>query len=421
MLTLNGKKIVGGYMDAGAAAAPGLAFALDPDSGLYWISADKIALISGGTAGQGITIDNTGQVGIGTTAPAAPLDVWDGSIALLVGADAAARTRTDATTKHGRIAAAHATNAEEPVSMIGVYANVAGFQTVQIGGGSASENACTGIQLYTAADNTTVTGTPRMTFDAAGGVYINESTNAFMGYGLTINQDALDNEIMAFKSSDVAHALTTGYEADTYGTIQKAEAAAGGLKITGLKDADGVAGHAVHVLGILDEATADTTKSAAGIGVVTIDATLEGTNVPAVCGADENLVVMRNLTTTRFIFDAEGEMHSDAVIGAGDDWDQWDDLALAADLSRLPKAKFDEMMRYQAEDFERAGLLTLSTDEDGTRHAFLKNKALHQFAMCCFAQVGQKLATYEAAFASLGVDPAQLLTAGKAPAPRRAT
>ena len=98
-------------------------------------------------------------------------------------------------------------------------------------------------------------------------------------------------------------------------------------------------------------------------------------------------------------------MHSDAVIGIGDDWDDWDDLALASDLSRLPKGKFSEMMRYKAEDFERAGLLTLSTDEDGNRHAFIKHKAFLQFYACCFAEVAKKLKVYENALLSLGVQP----------------
>ena len=82
-------------------------------------------------------------------------------------------------------------------------------------------------------------------------------------------------------------------------------------------------------------------------------------------------------------------LSSDAIIGIGDDWDAWDDLALAADLSRLPKAKWSEMMKYHAEDFERAGLLTLSTDAQGVQHAFVKHTAMIQFMLCCFREVGQ--------------------------------
>lgn len=242
-------------------------------------------------------------------------------------------------------------------------------------------------------------------FTNEGACYIGDTVNAKVTLGLTINQGAADDGILSLKSSDVAHAVTTSYEADDYAWMGKAEALAGGLLVVGLKDGDGVAGHAVRIMGVLDETAADTTKSAAGIGVLTLDATLEGTNVPAVCGADENLVVIRSLTTTRFIFDAEGEMHSDAVIGEGSDWDDWDDLTLVADLSRLPKAKFNEMMRYHAEDFERAGLVTLSVDEQGQRHAFKKHGALLDFYACCFSEVARRLERYERALLSLGVEP----------------
>lgn len=371
--TLNGKKVVGGYMEAGTAAAPGLAFAVDPDLGFYWVSANVLGIAASQT-----------HIGDGTAALPALAFTSDPDLGFYrIGANS--------------MGISGALSLEEYLYHVGdpdTYMRMVS-DTLYLVAGSRTYISC-------------VEGATDYLAMHTGLNFIGDTANTKMTQGLTIQQGANDDEIVAFKSSDVGHGITTSYEADTFGSIRKAEATSGGLQIVGLKDGDGVAGHAVHVLGVLDETAADTTKSAAGIGVVTIDATLEGTNVPAVCGADENLVAIRNLTTTVFLFDAEGEMHSDAVIGVGDDWDEWDDLALASDLSRLPKAKFDEMMRYKAEDFERAGLLTLSEDEDGTRHAFLKNKALHQFAMCCFAEVAAKMKVYEAALIQLGADPKQL-------------
>jgi len=244
---------------------------------------------------------------------------------------------------------------------------------------------------------------------AAGIVGINESANAKMTVGLTINQGANDDEILALKSSDVAHGITDEAETDTYGTIKKATGSAGGLAIKGYRDADAGAHSAVWFVGNLGEA-AETAKNAVGYGVFRLTARVkDGTGVGAV-GADGNLLSIGNSDAVKFIFDAEGEMHSDDIIGVGDDWDEWDDLALASDLSRLPKAKFNEMMKYKAEDFERAGLLTLSTDEDGNRHAFIRHKAMLQFAMCCFAEVAKRMKRYERALLELGVRP-QLLEA----------
>jgi len=59
----------------GTFSAPGLAFASDTDTGLYRISADKIGLITGGVATQGVTINSSGNVGIGDVAPGTKLSV----------------------------------------------------------------------------------------------------------------------------------------------------------------------------------------------------------------------------------------------------------------------------------------------------------------------------------------------------------
>ncbi|MFH1408150.1 MAG: NYN domain-containing protein, partial [Patescibacteria group bacterium] len=79
----SGSLVVGGTMTPtgqillsdGTYSAPSLAFASDTNSGLYRISADKIGLITGGLATQGLTIDSAGHVGVGTTAPVQKLHV----------------------------------------------------------------------------------------------------------------------------------------------------------------------------------------------------------------------------------------------------------------------------------------------------------------------------------------------------------
>lgn len=50
MISINGRKIVGGYIADGSATAPGLAFASDPDSGLYRLAANRIGMIANGVA-----------------------------------------------------------------------------------------------------------------------------------------------------------------------------------------------------------------------------------------------------------------------------------------------------------------------------------------------------------------------------------
>ena len=72
----------------------------------------------------------------------------------------------------------------------------------------------------------------------SGKVYINDDANAKMTIGLTINQGANDDEILALKSSDVAHSSTAQAEADTYFSISKIESLGGGAQIWALSDAN---------------------------------------------------------------------------------------------------------------------------------------------------------------------------------------
>src|SRR3990167_6437508 len=99
-------------------------------------------------------------------------------------------------------------------------------------------------------------------------VYINDTANADMTTGLTINQGAADNEALALKSSDVNHTWTDT-EADTYGLMRKGEATSGGLVVQGIKSSVGSAGYALNLDGILDEA-ADTTDTSGSTAVVVV-------------------------------------------------------------------------------------------------------------------------------------------------------
>lgn len=234
------------------------------------------------------------------------------------------------------------------------------------------------------------------------GLLIGETVNGDMTIGLTINQGTADDEIMAFKSTDIAHGMTDEADTSVYGTMGKAEGATGGLLMVGYNESER------GLVPIGRAVSDDTGKATTAHAYIHMYAQKKSAATVGAPGANANLVAISSHGNTRFLFDQEGEMHSDAVIGAGDDWDEWDDLALAADLSRLPGAQFNEMMRYRAEDFERAGLLTLSVDGEGRQHAFVKHKAMLQFAMCCFRDVYERMKRYERVLIELGASPALL-------------
>jgi len=78
---------------------------------------------------------------------------------------------TDATNKAATVGGNHFTNAEESVGLLR-YESSTSASGVHIGGGNSSYNAATSVYVYTAANNTTVTGTVAMSIDAAQNVRI---------------------------------------------------------------------------------------------------------------------------------------------------------------------------------------------------------------------------------------------------------
>lgn len=87
-------------------------------------------------------------------------------------------------------------------------------------------------------------GTLLNTWFGSGAVQIgtDQVKNANQTIGLTINQAGNDDEILAFKSSDVAHGITNITEADTFCLMDKTSATGGGLDIQGFSDVGTVSG-----------------------------------------------------------------------------------------------------------------------------------------------------------------------------------
>jgi hypothetical protein len=131
-----------------------------------------LVFLTGNT--ERMRIDSAGNVGIGTSSPAARLQVVNSSIA---GQFRLQDTVADATNKFAMIGVGHHTNSEEP--LVAVFASsTASANNLFIGGGVTTGNAATLIRFMTAATNTTVDGTERMRITSSGNVGIGTSSPA---------------------------------------------------------------------------------------------------------------------------------------------------------------------------------------------------------------------------------------------------
>ena len=119
---------------------------------------------------EAMRITNAGNIGIGTTSSNARLDVIGVGLSSLF---RVSNTDADATTKYGTFMGRHYTNSEENITgmLLTSSSSVTGG-AVSIGGGVTSANAVNEIKFYTAANNTTLTGSERMRITSAGNVGI---------------------------------------------------------------------------------------------------------------------------------------------------------------------------------------------------------------------------------------------------------
>ena len=89
--------------------------------------------------------------------------------------------------------------------------------------------------IQIAADSLTFNGVS--TWDAASTLATGgEAAPDVDAGGICLDQNALDANIMTFKSSDVAHGCTDAAETDTYAVFRKQAAATGGLHLTGVTE-----------------------------------------------------------------------------------------------------------------------------------------------------------------------------------------
>lgn len=336
------------------------------------------------------------KMGIGTASPGEPIDLL------------AASSNPTATT--GGLLMLRSNNAEgidlggsiafggyrdAAASILRTWAGICGYKENATAGNEAGYLA-----LYT---NNNGTLTEALRINSGGAVFISDTLNAFNTKGLTINQLATDDECFSVKSSDVAHGMTTDAETDTYGILGKVAGADGGLLAVGYTEVTEAL--RLHGKGVTD----NTTKSTAATAYVAVGAFKKSGTTVGDCGADANLMIIRNNATCRFIFDAEGSAHADV------EWitfDSHDDVALLDALdTRMSKRDavtnaFGEALRYRAAELQDAGIVNFYDDGPRAMVNFTRLAMLHTGAL---RQVWQRTMRQDEAIARLAAENVRLL------------
>jgi hypothetical protein len=294
-------------------------------------------------------LTNSGYVGIGTDSPWGPLSVeYTDNTTVTTGGDDMRFIGQTIENKSTTALAAAVLN----FRCNGSDSYIAGYN---LSGGGANTG---GLAFFT--DSGTPSEKMRITND--GQFFMNETANGTNSRGLTINQGAFDDEILSFKSSDCDHPFTDEAETDTYGLFGKHSGANSGLWIRGITEGT----YGGVVIQGSTEGTTNTLKNSSGYGAVTIDGTGSSSATTASVGSNGNIVSIRDNGTTRFIFDAEGQMHATV---SSTTFDAYDDAQLvrAYDISHgkgMIESKFDQFIDYNHETL--AELKLVGREEDGT-------------------------------------------------------
>lgn len=243
------------------------------------------------------------------------------------------------------------------------------------------------------------TPTERLRIDHQGNVMIGGPfasglwTNAWSsGRGLTISQGTFDTEIVSLKSDDVAHGMTGNTETDTFGTLQKATAAGGGLQVSGFtEDTIGL-----FLLGGVTSENA--TRSTAGSAAIVLSGQTTSAGTLGAMAADKNILAVRTGTTTRFILDSDGDSHQDV----GTSWTNFhghDDVALLNALSGAVSRREDPLrsgfldyLKSHRGALESNKIVTINDHEGGDGSVFVNWSRTKMLMIGAIQQLGEKLA-----------------------------
>ena len=222
-------------------------------------------------------------------------------------------------------------------------------------------------------------------------LFVNETANAKMTKGITINMGGADNEVLAFKSSDIGHGITDFAETDTFCNFVKAGAMTGGVAIqafTGGTTAFQMAGVGT---------TANTAKTTGGNAYVYFFGYEKSGTGIGNASANANIFALGtykdNGYKTIFIVDEDGDYHYDGADGGA--FQNENDIALLKELEDiLTKDKLNKKEAKKKDIYKKHKVVELGeSDEDEGR--FVSNKKKTMLILGAIRQLDKRLKVLE--------------------------
>jgi len=228
------------------------------------------------------------------------------------------------------------------------------------------------------------TGTFSSDVTVGGNVIIGDTTaSTKMTLGLTLNQGAADNEILAFKSSDIAHGITDLANTDTYGFIKKFGATSGGLALWGISET--VSG--IELVGLAT--TANTTTSTAGTGCIETSSYLKSGTTVTTYGADDNIFIVQNGTNAKFIVKGDGDIYYDGADQGA--YDKFDDALACMDLSYNLSNQLGKVLEYDKIRLHKMGVIAHTIHPDGKEDIFVSRKGMDMLQLGAIGQLYSRI------------------------------
>ena len=233
-------------------------------------------------------------------------------------------------------------------------------------------------------------GSDRMRLDSSGALNFGDDLqNGSLTIGININQGSNDNEIIALKSTEIAHGLTSVAETDTYGSFRKNDGGIrGGLAIYGMAESDYTgAGVELHAYSQGTDSASSTSASA----VVSVRASKTSGTGGAALSSNANAFQIVASGNTQWICDAEGDTKYNGSDGAGA-FDDYDDVELLTAKRivthtdrRYAQKTFGKFVSEHAQILHDAGIITMN--DDGAH--FVSTKGLNALIIDAIRQTRQ--------------------------------